>query len=152
LLDPTTQLWQSTWGDNLAEPGFKEQAEWEFNAFERSDIALFYFPAGVPCQLTLFKLGVAMKQPDKVLAYSPKFSFKKGFVDYYCEQLKLFSTESFTELLQEVYRRVIAINFSRWVDSDGTISGFVETRSVDNELPESSKDKIARSADQDDRG
>jgi hypothetical protein len=58
ILDPRRNEWDSTWRQDIGEPRFREQVEWELEAQERADLIAMYFAPSTQAPVTLLELGL----------------------------------------------------------------------------------------------
>lgn len=83
ILNPRREAWDASWKEDIHEPNFREQVEWELAAIQRADRVLFYFDPETRSPLSLLELGLCAKS-GKALVVCPAGFWKKGNVDIVC--------------------------------------------------------------------
>jgi hypothetical protein len=58
ILNPRRDDWDATWIQELANPQFRAQVEWELEAQERADLIIMYFAPETQAPITLLELGL----------------------------------------------------------------------------------------------
>lgn len=86
ILNPRRSIWDSSWGQKIDNPVFREQVDWELDGIEVSDTIIFYFDPNTKSPITLLELGIVIKsiRPDKgqrAIICCPEGFYRKGNVD-----------------------------------------------------------------------
>jgi len=88
ILNPRRKNWNSSLEQNINNPQFKEQVEWELKALEYADIILVYFDKNTKSPITLLELGLYAKS-GKIVVCCPKGFWRKGNVDILCARYNI---------------------------------------------------------------
>lgn len=83
LLNPRRDAWDATWAQDLANPQFVAQVEWELAAQERADGILMYFAPETQAPITLLELGLFARS-GRLVVCCPAGFWRKGNVDIVC--------------------------------------------------------------------
>lgn len=95
IFNPRREAWDSSWEQSIDNPQFNEQVNWELDALEYADYAVFYFAPGSQSPITLMELGLmAGIIPQKCLVCCPQGFWRKGNVDILCKRfgIKMYRT------------------------------------------------------------
>jgi len=88
ILNPRRRDWDSTWKQDIKNPQFRDQVEWELHAMEEADVIAMYFDENTTSPITLLELGL-YAQSDKIIVCCPKGFWRKGNVDIVCSRYKV---------------------------------------------------------------
>ncbi|MDY8137759.1 nucleoside 2-deoxyribosyltransferase domain-containing protein [Aquimarina sp. 2201CG5-10] len=105
LLNPRRASWDSSWKQEIENPIFKEQVDWELDALELADIIIMYFDKETKSPITLLELGLFARS-GKLLVCCPEGFWRKGNVDVVCERYKIPQVSSLEELINEVQKKL----------------------------------------------
>ena len=83
VLNPRRDAWDASWAQDLSNPQFVEQVEWELAAQERADRILMYFAPTTQAPITLLELGLFARSGKLVVCCPPGY-WRKGNVDIVC--------------------------------------------------------------------
>lgn len=82
VLNPRRGDWDSSWVQDIGNPQFREQVEWELRALEDADIILLCLVAGTQSPISLLEFGIYVKSaPEKLVVYCPEGFWRKGNID-----------------------------------------------------------------------
>lgn len=88
---------------DINNPPFREQVEWELNALDASDIIVFFFDPKGKAPITLMELGIHTNSKDKKLIVCCEDGFwRKGNVDIVCKRYNIETVESLDKLCERV--------------------------------------------------
>lgn len=85
ILNPRRDDWDSSWRQEIGDPQFHEQVNWELNAMERADLIVFYFSPDTKSPVSMLELGLFARS-GKILVCCPEGFWRKGNVDIVCER------------------------------------------------------------------
>ena len=93
LLNPRRDDWDSSWVQDISNPQFAEQVNWELDMIDLSDVVLIYFDPATKSPISLLELGY-LAETDRAIVVCPQGFWRKGNVDILCkrEQIPLFET------------------------------------------------------------
>jgi len=90
ILNPRRDEWDSTWQQEISNPQFYEQVNWELQGIEEAEKVIMYFDPATKSPITLLELGlIAGSSPEKLIVVCPKGFWRKGNVDIICERFQL---------------------------------------------------------------
>jgi len=85
FLNPRRDKWDSTWKQEIENPFFVEQVEWELSALEKADIIFMYFDPNTKSPISLLELGLFAKSSKLIVCCQPGF-WRRGNVDVVCKR------------------------------------------------------------------
>ena len=83
IYNPRRLDWDSTWKQEIDNPQFNQQVNWELDHLERSDLIIMYFLPGSQSPISLLELGIFYK---KMVVCCPDGFWRKGNVDIVCQK------------------------------------------------------------------
>ncbi|KAF1359931.1 hypothetical protein EJ07DRAFT_165589 [Lizonia empirigonia] len=105
IINPRCDAWDSTWVEDISDPRFKEQVEWEMDHARVADVIAFYFKPGTLTPITLLELGM-YAGTGKALVCCPEGFYKKGNVQIVCARYGVELLETLAELEQAIRKRL----------------------------------------------
>lgn len=84
IINPRRDDWDSSWIQDISNPQFREQVEWEYDGIRKSDLVVFFFDPKTKSPITLLELGVVLQSGTRAVVYCPEGYWRKGNVDIYC--------------------------------------------------------------------
>lgn len=102
ILNPRRDCWDSSWEQNIENPHFKEQVEWELEGLERSNIVLFYFAPETKSPISLLELGL-FANSGKAIVCCPEGFWRKGNVDIVCNRYNVEQVDDLDVLSDRVF-------------------------------------------------
>lgn len=92
VFNPRREVWDDQMVQDISNPVFKEQVDWELDMLEKADIVFMYFQSETLSPITLLELGVvatwkdmADDPPYVILVCEPGF-WRRGNVQIVCER------------------------------------------------------------------
>ena len=61
IVNPRRDDWDSSWIQDISNPQFREQVEWEYDGIKKSDLVVFFFDPKTKSPITLLELGVVLQ-------------------------------------------------------------------------------------------
>lgn len=104
LLNPRREQWDNNWEQNINNPQFKQQVEWELSALEQSDMIILYFDKSTKSPISLLEMGLFAKS-GKLVVCCPKGFWRKGNVDIVCERYGIKQVDNVQGLINEIEKR-----------------------------------------------
>jgi hypothetical protein len=87
IYNPRRADWDSTWKQEITDPNFNAQVNWELDMIEEADLVAFYFCAGTKSPITLMELGIASAlKPKQTVVACPEGFWRRGNVEIVCER------------------------------------------------------------------
>jgi hypothetical protein len=105
VLDPRRDEWDSSWRQDIAEPRFREQVEWELEAQERADLIAMYFAPSTQAPVTLLELGLFARKKGGLVVCCPDGFWRRGNVQVVCARYGVPTVETLDELVVAVLAR-----------------------------------------------
>ena len=101
ILNPRRKDWDESWKEEIENPLFLEQVEWELKGQERADLIVMYFDPNTQSPISLLELGL-FAQTKKMLVCCPKGYWKKGNVDIVCRRYKIPQVDNLYNLIDSI--------------------------------------------------
>lgn len=109
FLNPRRDDWDSSWKQEISDPKFFEQVNWELQAMEDSDLIIVYFSPETKSPITLLELGLWVgKCPKKLLVHCPRGFWRKGNVDIVCNRYGIEMADDWNNLVSRIRNRLIS--------------------------------------------
>ena len=105
IINPHRPDWDSSWKEDISDPRFTEQVEWELNMQETADVVAVYFAPGTQAPVTLLEFGLAAKYGKAVVA-CPKGFWKRGNVEIVSKKYGVEMMDNVDELAQALIRKL----------------------------------------------
>ena len=103
ILNPRRENWNSALKQDLTNPEFYEQVDWEYNSLESSDYILIYFQPNTYSPISLMELGLFAAN-KKVIVCCPEGFWRKGNVDFICKKFELTVIENYEDIVSILER------------------------------------------------
>lgn len=104
IFNPRRDDWDATWVQDISNPNFTEQVEWELDHLERADIAVFYFDPAGPAPITLMELGLHASDSGKCVVACPPGYWRRGNVQIICKRFGIPMFNSVEELIGALHK------------------------------------------------
>lgn len=101
FLNPRRKDWDSSWEQNIDNPQFREQVNWELDGLDKADKIIFYFAPNTKAPITLMELGLNAHK-NKSIVCCPEGYWRKGNVDIVCQRFGIKQVKSLEELILEL--------------------------------------------------
>jgi len=105
FLNPRRSDWDSSWTQEITNPQFREQVEWELNGLETSDIIVMVFDPNTKSPISLLELGLHASS-EKMVVICPEGFWRKGNVDIVCEKYNIKQVLNIDELVEYIYEKI----------------------------------------------
>lgn len=105
VLNPRRKDWNPNWEQDISNPQFNEQVNWELDMIEESNLTVFYFDPNTKSPITLMELGLVSAMICGVgIVYCPDGFWRKGNVDIMVSRKngKLWSVNTYEELINGI--------------------------------------------------
>lgn len=107
VLNPRRVAWDASWRQELDDPRFAEQVEWELDHLERADLIVWYAAPGTTSPISLLELGLHARA-GKVLACCPPGFQRRGNVAAVCRRHGIAMHDDLDGLVTALQRRIDA--------------------------------------------
>jgi hypothetical protein len=104
LFNPRREEWDASWTQDIENPQFYQQVNWELNALEKSDLIFMYFAPGTKSPISLLELGL-FAHTGKMVVCCPEGFWRKGNVDIVCDRYGIPVFSDLTAAKAELYRK-----------------------------------------------
>jgi hypothetical protein len=94
ILNPRRDDFDASQEQDITNPYFREQVEWELDAINAVETVVMYFDPNGKAPITLLELGLLARSHTRVLVCCPKGYWRRGNVQVVCRRhgIKLFDT------------------------------------------------------------
>ncbi|RTL01307.1 MAG: hypothetical protein EKK57_04950 [Proteobacteria bacterium] len=105
ILNPRRKDWDSSWKQDISNPQFNEQVNWELDMIQESDLTVFYFDLNTKSPVSLMELGYVVGKSKMGIVYCPDGFWRKGNVDIMVNKtrgklLAVFTYQSFVNCIK----------------------------------------------------
>jgi hypothetical protein len=101
IFNPRRNSWDTSWKQQIDNPNFKEQVEWELNALEKADIIIMHFLKDTLSPISLLEFGLYAKSGKLKVVVAPEF-WRKGNIDIVCEKYSVQQFDTLDLLIQHL--------------------------------------------------
>jgi hypothetical protein len=105
FLNPRRSDWDSSWTQEITNPKFKEQVDWELNGLDIADIIVMVFDPNTMSPISLLELGLHASS-EKMVVICPEGFWRKGNVDIVCEKHNIKQVLNIDELVKYIYEKI----------------------------------------------
>lgn len=103
--NPRRASWDNSWKQEITNPEFKKQVDWELDSMEEADIIIMYLGSETLSPISLLELGLHASSGKIRLVVGKKF-WRKGNVDIVAHRYNIKTYESLTDLIEELNKEV----------------------------------------------
>lgn len=97
ILNPRRDDWDSSWEQNIENPQFAQQVNWELNAMEKANTIIMNFLPDSKSPITLLELGL-YADTGKLIVICPDEFYRSGNVHIICEKYNIPLYKSIQEI------------------------------------------------------
>lgn len=101
ILNPRRDSWDSSWKQEITNPQFKEQVDWELDGLDHSDLVVMYFDKDTNSPISLLELGLYAAS-GKMVVCCPDGFWRKGNVAIVCERYKVPQVDNLKSLIDYI--------------------------------------------------
>ena len=101
VLNPRRPDWDSSWTQDIKNPLFYEQVNWELEGLEKAAMIVYYFAPQSKAPVTMLELGLYARS-GKVLVCCPDEFWRKGNIDIVCERYNIPQTTHLKTLAEAI--------------------------------------------------
>jgi hypothetical protein len=99
ILNPRRDDWDSSWIQDISNPQFNQQVNWELSALESSDLIAMFLQPNTQSPISLLELGLFKNK--NLIVCCPNGFWRKGNVDIVCKKYNIKQVNSINELKSE---------------------------------------------------
>ena len=96
--NPRRDEWDSSWTQEITNPQFYQQVNWELNALENANYIVMFFDPNTKSPISLLELGL-YAESGKMLVCCPEGFWRKGNVDIVCDRYGIPNFNSLEDLI-----------------------------------------------------
>ena len=105
FLNPRRNDWDSSWTQEITNPQFREQVEWELDGLDMADIIVMVFDPNTKSPISLLELGLHASS-EKMVVICPEGFWRKGNVDIVCNRHEIKQVKDIDELVKYIYEKL----------------------------------------------
>ncbi len=105
VYNPRRKNWDASWKQEISNPQFNEQVNWELDALDNSDIIIMNFLAESKSPISLLELGIYAKS-KKIYVCCPKEFYRSGNVHIVCKRYNIPLFENIDSLVDFVITKI----------------------------------------------
>ncbi|KAF2400838.1 hypothetical protein EJ06DRAFT_529936 [Trichodelitschia bisporula] len=105
IFNPRRSDWDGNWKQDIAEPQFKEQVDWEMDRLESSDVIALYLQPTTMSPISLLELGMHAAG-GKVVVCCPEGFWRRGNVQIVCHRYGLELVKDIPTLVKRLEARL----------------------------------------------
>lgn len=106
IFNPRREEWDSSWEQDIKNPQFYQQVNWELNSLEKCEIIYLYFSPETKSPISLLELGL-FAHTGKMIVCCPEGFWRKGNVDIVCDRYNIPIFSDFEKSLEFLSRKLI---------------------------------------------
>ena len=96
--NPRREEWDSSWSQEITNPQFYQQVNWELNALDAADIIIMFFDPNTKSPISLLELGLYASS-GKLIVCCPEGFWRKGNVDIVCDRYSIPNFDNLSSML-----------------------------------------------------
>ena len=99
IFNPRRKDWDNSWVQDIANPAFNQQVNWELDALEAANLIILYLEKDSKSPISLLELGL-FADTKKVVVCCEKGFWRKGNVDIVCQRKGIVVVDTLEEMLR----------------------------------------------------
>ena len=88
IFNPRRDDWDNSWKQDISNPHFYQQVDWELNALEIADVILMHFESNTMSPISLFELGLFARSKKIIVSCRNDF-YRRGNVEIVCQKYNI---------------------------------------------------------------
>jgi hypothetical protein len=104
IFNPRRENWDSSWKEDISNPEFYDQVNWELEALEKSKLVAMYFDPNTKSPISLLELGL-FAQTGKIVVCCPSGFWKKGNIDIVCKRYQIIQVADIDNLANYIVNK-----------------------------------------------
>jgi hypothetical protein len=105
ILNPRRDAWDGSWEQDISNPMFKEQVDWELDSQDRADVIAMFFHPDTKAPISLLELGLYAPS-GKMVVCCPEGFYRRGNVQIICDRFGVELVDSMEELTDRVIKKL----------------------------------------------
>jgi hypothetical protein len=107
VYNPRRDDWDASWRQEIDEPNFLQQVEWELDHLEAADLKVFFFDPATRSPVTLMELGLVLgSAPEKCLVCCPPGFWRRGNVLITGRRAGVETLDDLPRLIEKIAERI----------------------------------------------
>lgn len=106
FFNPRRNDWDSSWKQEIGDPQFSQQVNWELDALEAADWIIVYFDPSTQSPITLLEVGLHAKS-GKIIVCCPDGFWRKGNVDVVCAKYGIPQASDIDDLIEMLILKIV---------------------------------------------
>ncbi|KAJ7267241.1 hypothetical protein C8J57DRAFT_1327100 [Mycena rebaudengoi] len=107
IMNPRRVAWDGDWVQDISNPHFKEQVDWELDCQDRADVIALFFHPDTKAPISLLELGLYAAS-KKMVVCCPEGFYRRGNVQIVCARYGLDLVETLDQLAERVIAKLTA--------------------------------------------
>lgn len=104
ILNPRRDDWDSSWKQDISDPKFSEQVNWELDALSAADLILVYFDPKGQAPITLMELGLF--SDHNIMVCCPEGYWRRGNVQVVCQRKGISLFDKIEDMIAEARKQL----------------------------------------------
>jgi hypothetical protein len=110
IFNPRRENWDAALKQDISDPVFAYQVNWELDRMDQSDVLLFYFSPAGPAPITLMEIGtLAYRKDFRAVVCCPPGYWRRGNVQIMCSRLGIALVDTLEEAFALVRAEILAV-------------------------------------------
>lgn len=109
FLNPRRDDWDSNWVQDISNPEFKRQVDWELNGLELADLIVIYFDKDGESPISLLELGLYARKGNMIVCCEEGF-WRRGNVQIVCDRFDIPLVETLEEMTSMMRERLETVS------------------------------------------
>lgn len=106
ILNPRRDKWEPNVVQDISDPIFKGQVDWELDALDRADVILMHLVPGTMSPISLLELGLHVPNPnlphvEKLVVSCPDGFWRRGNVQVVCDRYGVALHDNLTDAIAQ---------------------------------------------------
>ena len=106
VFNPRRDDWDSSWKQDISDPQFLHQVNWELDHLDKADIILMYFLPETKSPISLLELG-RYADSGKMIVCCPEGFWRRGNVQILCDRFSIPLYDRFNEAMNLLINHLI---------------------------------------------
>ncbi|KAJ7754963.1 hypothetical protein DFH07DRAFT_822300 [Mycena maculata] len=105
IMNPRRDHWDGSWVQDISNPAFKEQVDWELDSQDRADVIALFFHPDTNAPISLLEFGLYAPS-GKMIVCCPEGFYRRGNVQIVCDRFRVEFVDSIDELTARVIKKL----------------------------------------------
>ncbi|KAJ7619795.1 hypothetical protein DFH06DRAFT_1235054 [Mycena polygramma] len=105
IMNPRRAAWDGSWAQDIANPVFKQQVDWELDGQDRADVIALFFHPDTKAPISLLELGLYAAS-GKMIVCCPEGFYRRGNVQIVCDRFGIELVDTMEQLTERVIKKL----------------------------------------------